>query len=383
MARGSSSSSLLDGGAPPFEMPGTSRMTDAPPAKDLGATPALGAVALVGGGRAVPGGGGGTVAGESNSLPEDPGRTPTTGARPPPGAGRTSTLAGGVGVHPSSLDGQRPAGAPPFGPPRVEAVGSSSGTRAGGTPAGLGPIRPTDALSLEKEERQRRELQRAVGVTPEDVAREQWQRTTRDHWSLDAPSTVGGAGPSLHGIGGVAAQGGSRPATDTGHLRHLAQVFRDAAEETSTAASDGTPVPARSAAVAMALAAAQGPSPASASASALAPPGPGPGTSGGRPPAEGLGMTGSTLTVATSRADRPTRSQSQRAAERRRPKEVSTRGSRRRRRSRRDASPPSSGPPSSTESEPSPSDSSSHSSGADSTDSSSGSTSASATGSDP
>jgi len=135
----------------------------------------LGAVALVGGGRAVPGGGGGTVAGETKSLPEDPGRTPTTGARPPPGAGRTSTLAesqrGGGGVHPSSLDGQCPAGAPPFGPPRVEAVGSSSGTRTGGQPAGLGPIRPTDALSPEEEKQQRREIQSVFGVTPEDVAR--------------------------------------------------------------------------------------------------------------------------------------------------------------------------------------------------------------------
>ena len=283
---------------------------------------------------------------------------PTTGARPHPGAGRTSTLAesqrGGVGVHRSPLDGQRPDGAPPFGPPRVEAVGSSSGTLAGGTPAGLGSIRPTDALSLEEEECQRRELQRAFGVTPEDVARARWQRATRDHWSLDAPSTAGGAGPSLHGVGGVAAQGVSRPAADTGHLRHLAQVLRDAAEEASTAASDGTPVPARSVAVAMALAAAQGPSPASVSAGAPAPPGPGSGTSGGRPPAGGLGITGSALTVAGSRAARQTRSQSQRAADRRRPKEVSTRGNRRRRRSRRDGSPPSSGPPSSTESEQSP-----------------------------
>jgi len=167
MARGSSSSSPLDGGAPTFEMPGTSRVTDAPPAGDPGATPALGAVAHVGGGRAVPGGGGGTVAGESNSLPEDPGRTPTTGARPPPGAGWTSTLAdpqrGGVGVHPSALDGQCPVGAPPFSPPRMEAVGSSSGTRTGAQPTSLGPIRPTDALSPEEEERQRRELQRVSG----------------------------------------------------------------------------------------------------------------------------------------------------------------------------------------------------------------------------
>ena len=175
----------------------------------------------------------------------------------------------------------------------------------------------------------------------------------------------------------------SRPATNTGHLRHLAQVFRDAAEEASTAAFDGALVPSRSAAVAMALNAAEGPSPASAGASAPALPGPGPGTSGGRPPAGGLGIKGSTLTVAASRADRPTRAQSQWAAVRRRPKEVSTRRNRRRRRSRRDASPPSSGPPSSTDSEPSPSDSSPDSSGADWRDSSRSSTSASASGSDP
>ena len=186
MARGSSSYSSLYGGASPNEMPGTSRVTDAPPAGDLGAMPALGAVALVWGGRAVPGGGGGTVAGESNSLPEDPGRTPTTGARHLPGAGRTYTLAepqrGGVGVHPSPLDGQCPVGAPLFGPPRMEAVGSSSGSQTARHPNILGPIRPTDALSPEEEERQRRERQRVFGVTPKDVARAQWQRTTRDHW---------------------------------------------------------------------------------------------------------------------------------------------------------------------------------------------------------
>jgi len=153
---GSPSSSPLDGGALPFEIPGTSRVTHAPPAGDLWATPALGVLALVGGGRAVPVGGGGTVAGESISPPEDADRTPTTGARPPPGAGRTCTLAeaqrGGVGAHPSPLDGQRPAGAPPFDPPRVEGAGSSAGTWSGGTPAGLGPIRPTKELSLEEDE---------------------------------------------------------------------------------------------------------------------------------------------------------------------------------------------------------------------------------------
>jgi len=144
-ARGSSSSSPLGGGAPPFEMPATFRVTDAPPAGDPGAMRELGAVALVEGGRAVPAGGGGTVVGESKSLPEDPGRTTTTGARPPPGAERTSTLAesqrGGVGAHPTPLDGQRPDRAPTFGQPRVGAVGSSSGTTAAGNPDGLGSIR--------------------------------------------------------------------------------------------------------------------------------------------------------------------------------------------------------------------------------------------------
>jgi len=162
MASRSSSSFPLEGGTPPFEMFGTIRVTDEPPAKYHGATAALGAVALVGGGRAVPVGGGGTMAGASSSPPEDPGRTPTTGARPPPGAGGTSTLAesqrGGVVAHPLPLDEQRSDGAPPFGPPRVEAVGSFSGTMAGGTPTGLGSSLPVDALSLEYEKRQRWEV---------------------------------------------------------------------------------------------------------------------------------------------------------------------------------------------------------------------------------
>jgi len=156
-------------------MPDISRATDAPPAGDPGATPALGAVAPVGGGRAVPVGGGGTVAGALNSPPEDPGRTPTTGDRPPPGAGRTSTLmepqAGGAGVHASPLDGQRLEGAPPLGPSRVDAIGSSSETLVGGTPPGRGPSRPIDMLSPEEDEWQRRESQRAFGVTPKEVAR--------------------------------------------------------------------------------------------------------------------------------------------------------------------------------------------------------------------
>ena len=216
MTRGSSPASPLDGGAPPFEMPGTSRVPDAPLAGDLGALRALGAVALVGGGRVVPVGGGGTVAGESNSPPEHPGRTPTTGARRPPGAGWTYTLAksqrGGAGAHPSPLDGQRPDGAPPSGPPRVGAVGSSSGAPARGIPTCPGSSRSVDALSLEEEERQRRDLQRAFGDTPEEVARAQWQRSTRDHWSLDPPSAAGGSGTSLHGVGGAATHGLSRSA---------------------------------------------------------------------------------------------------------------------------------------------------------------------------
>jgi len=343
MARGSSSSSLVDGGAPSFEMPGTSLVTDAPPAGYHGATPALGAVAPVGGGRAVPVGGSGTVAGESNSLSEDTGRTPTTGARPSPGAGRTSTLmepqAGGAGVHPFPLDGQRLEGAPPAGPPRVDAVGRSSGTLVGGTPAGRGPRRPMDALSLEEDERKRRELQRAFGVTPEEVARARWQKNTRDHWLLDAPAGAGGSGPSLQGVGGAAAPGPPRAAADPGHLRHLAQVFRDAAEEASTAASDETPVPGRGEAVALALAAAQGPSPGTASAGGPAPSEPGSGTSGERPRTWGATRTGSALTVTALPAAHPARPWSRRGAERRHPKAVPSQGHRRRRHARRVPSP--------------------------------------------
>jgi len=312
--------SARDGNAPSFEMPGTNQVSDAPPAGEDGATPALGAVTLVGGGRAVPVGGGGTVAGESNSPPEKPGRKPTTGAHSPLGAGQTASLAecqrGGVGAHPSPLYGQRSDKAPPFLPPRVEAVGSSSGTVAEGTPAGLGSSRLVDAWSLNERERQRRELQKAFRVTPEDLARAQGQRSTRDHWSLDPPSAAGGAQPSLHWVGGVAAQGLLRSVADTRCPRHLDQVFRDAAGEAFTVASDGTPVPGHSAAIASALAAAQGPSPMSTSAGETVAPGPGSYTPGNAPPGEGRAVTASALTVGASRPARPTRMRSRQAAER-------------------------------------------------------------------
>jgi len=386
MARGSSSSSPLDGGAPPFEMPGTSRVTDAPPAGDPGALRALGAMALVGGERAVPVGGGGTVAGESNSPPQDPVRTPTTGARPPPGAGRTSTLAefqrGGAGAHPSPLDGQRPDGAPPFGPPRVAAVGSSSRAPAGGLPTGPGSSRSVDALSLEEEEGQRRDLQRAFGDTPEEVALAQCQRSTRDHWSLAPPSAAGGSGTSLHGVGGAATHGLSRPVADTAHLRQVAQVFRDAAEAASTAASDGTPAPGRIAAVASALAAAQGPSPLSASAGKMAAPGLGSVTFGRSSRDAGGAGVAPALAVAATRRGRSPRSRSRQAPAARTPRDGARREQRRRRSSRSDKSTPSSGPSSSTESEHSPPGSSSDPSGTDSTKSSRSSTSTADSGSD-
>ena len=101
------------------------------------------------------------MAGELNSLPEDPGRTPTTGARHPSGAGRTSTLMEplmrGTKVYPSPLYGERLDVAPPFDPPRVEAVGSASRTVVGERPAGRGSSRPLDALSLEWDKQHRRE----------------------------------------------------------------------------------------------------------------------------------------------------------------------------------------------------------------------------------
>jgi len=172
--------------APSFEMPDCSRVTDTPPEGDPGATLALGAVALVGGGEAFSVGGGGTVAGESNSLLEDPGRTPNTGARPPPGAGRTSTLMdpllGGRGAHPSLLDGQRRDGAPHLSTPRGEAVHSASGTVVCGPITGPGPSRHIHALSLKGDQRKSQELQRAFEVTPEDLAQARSQRATRNHW---------------------------------------------------------------------------------------------------------------------------------------------------------------------------------------------------------
>jgi len=202
-----------------------------------------------------------------------------------------------------------------------------------------------DALSPEEDERQRRESQRAFGVTPEEVARARWQRTTRDHWSLDAPSGAGGSLPSLQGVGGAAAPGPPRAAADPGHLRHLAQVFREAAEDASTEASDGTPVSKRGAAVALALAAAQGPYSGTASAGGLALPEPGTGTSVERPRTGGATRTGSALTVTVSPAARPARPWSRRGAERRHLKAVPSKGHRRRRHARRARSPSSSGPP--------------------------------------
>jgi len=157
-----------------------------------------------------------------------------------------------------------------------------------------------DALSLEEEERQRRDFQRAFGATLEDVARAQWQRSTRDHWSLDQPSAGSKSGPSLHGVRGAANNGLSRSAADTARLRHLALVFRDAAKEASTAACYGTPIPRRSAA--SALAAAQGPSPRSASEGETAAPGLGSDTPGGSALGAGRAAGAPVLTVAATRA---------------------------------------------------------------------------------
>jgi len=202
-----------------------------------------------------------------------------------------------------------------------------------------------DALSLEEDERQRLELQRAFGVTPENVDRARWQRTTRNHWSLDAPSGAGGSGPSLQGVGGAAAPGPPRSVADPGHLRQLAQVFRDAEEKASTAASDGTPVPRRGAAVALALAAAQGHSPETASAGGPALPEPGSGTSRERTRAGGATRTASALTVTASPGARPARPRSRRSAERRHLKAAPSKGHRRRRHPKGRRHSPRRGPP--------------------------------------
>jgi len=193
----------------------------------------------------------------------------------------------------------------------------------------------------------------------------------------------GGSRPSLQGVGGATTSGLPRAAVDSGHLRHLAQVFPDAAKEAATAASDGTPVPGRGAAVASDLAAAQGPSGGPPRAGVPAPPEAGSGTSEERPRTGGVAGMGLALTMAASPAACPARPWSQKAAERRRPKAVPSSGHRRRRHARRASSPPILGPPLSTENDERPPGSSSDLSGADSTDSSNGSTSSSATGRDP
>lgn len=90
-------------------------------------------------------------------------------------------------------------------------------------------------------------------------------------WIL-GPWIPGGSGPSLHRVGRAAAPGLSRTTVDTGSLRYLAQVFRDAAEVASTAAFDETPVLGRTTAVALAFVAAKGPSLASLCAEEAAPP---------------------------------------------------------------------------------------------------------------
>jgi len=239
-----------------------------------------------------------------------------------------------------------------------------------------------DALWLEEEERQRRDLQRAFVVTPEEVARDQWQRSTRDRWSLDPLSAAGGSGPSLRGVGGGATHGLSRPVAETAHLRQVAQVFRGAAEEVSTATSDGTPAPGRSAAVASALAAAQGPSSLSESAGETAYQGPGSDTHGRTSLDAAVAGVAPTLAAAATRRGRSPRSRSRQAPPARTPRDGARREQRHRRPSRRDKWPPSSGPSSSMESEHSPLGSFSDPSRPDSTKSSSSSTSTADSGSD-
>ena len=202
-----------------------------------------------------------------------------------------------------------------------------------------------EALPLEEEKKQRRDLQRAFGVTPEEVGQAQWQRSTRDHWSLDPTSAAGGSGPSLHEVGGGDTHGLSRPVADTARLRQVVQVFRDAAKEASTGASDGTPAPGCISAVASALAAAKGHSPLSASAAETAAPGPGSDTHGRSSRDAGGAGVAPALEVAATRRGRSPRSRSRQAPAARTPRDGALREPRRRRSSRRDKSPPSSDPP--------------------------------------
>jgi len=169
---------------------------------------------------------------------------------------------------------------------------------------------------------------------------------------------------------------------DTKCLRHLDQVFRDAAGEAATVASDGTPVPGHSAAVASALEAAQGPFLRSASAGETIAPGPGSDTPENAPRGESRAVTGSASTVGASRSARPTRAWSRQAAERPRRTEGSCADYRRRRNARRDGSPASSGPSLLPESDHSPSGASSDPGGTEAIDNSHGVTSFAATGSD-
>jgi len=80
-------------------MPGTSRVTDAPPPGDLGPAPAVGAVALAGGGRAVPVGGGCFGGGWME--------VPARGPRPHAHHRRTSSFRRGTDVY--------AGGGPPWG----------------------------------------------------------------------------------------------------------------------------------------------------------------------------------------------------------------------------------------------------------------------------
>jgi len=72
----------------------------------------------------------------------------------------------------------------------VKELGSLWGSVAGGTPDCLGSRSPVDALSLEEEERLRRELQQAFGVTPQDVAQHRG-RTSPEHRGSVLPKITG------------------------------------------------------------------------------------------------------------------------------------------------------------------------------------------------